>query len=128
MYHYIPLDKYNRKCVVRFSSLPKELATLIKNIYDGFFVNHTPDINKFESLILDIAKTSPVEPIELVHWDDGEVIETLYTPEEKLIGSDVLKALIELCTLYDTWRKKVKVLKDLNYSEDDIKTILKAIE
>jgi hypothetical protein len=54
----------------------------------------------------------------------------LYTPEEKLIATDTLKALIPTLELRKTWYDKViRVMGDNSkYSVDDLESVLAALE
>jgi hypothetical protein len=53
----------------------------------------------------------------------------VYTPEEKFIVADVLRAILPTLELYKTWLEKVKkVLGDSSkYSTEDVEAVLAAL-
>jgi hypothetical protein len=53
----------------------------------------------------------------------------LYTPEEKLIAIDTLKAMLPTLEHYQTWYDKVtRVMGDTKYSTDDLEAVLSALK
>jgi hypothetical protein len=77
-----------------------------------------------------IAKTSIMEVISLKIPNTNTEFIKLYTPEEKLIAVDTLKALLPTLELRKTWYDKVmKVMGDESkYSIDDLEAALKMLE
>jgi hypothetical protein len=76
-----------------------------------------------------IAKSNILQTVSLTTPNNKEFL-TLYTPEEKLIATDTLKALIPTLELRKTWYDKViRVMGDNSkYSVDDLESVLAALE
>lgn len=130
LYHFVPFDRSGKPCIVKFSSLPKEYQEIITNIYNDISDptnNYTKDLVR--ELIMSIVKSNPFEQLNLKNIATAKQIIKLHTPEEKFLAVDTLKAMIPTLELYKTWYDKViKVLGNTsNYSADDIKAILAAI-
>lgn len=122
------------KNVMRPSSIKAPLDLFIKsktfnswaNIYKKLvttlftrFKDLTSDAEKV--LILDIineiATTSPQEKFDILHPTDGDVVCSLYTPEDKMIANDVLKNLAGNIN-YDPLKFKVKRKKNTQEYKD----------
>lgn len=80
-------------------------------------------------LIEQIAKTNILQ-VHVLKDPAGVEILTLYTPEEKLIAADSLKALLPTLELRQTWYDKVtNVMGDESkYSIGDLEAALAALE
>lgn len=95
-------------------------------------------------LVSKIAATSPQEKFEVVSPFTGEIVCTLYTPEDKLIASDVLKNLsgnINYDPLKfkvkrkkntqeykDAWNEVISKLDSKKFDDDTLKQLRNAIE
>jgi hypothetical protein len=77
-----------------FKKLPDIFKQLIRTIYNELKdCTSDSDKQKLLDIVKDIAVTSPQEVFTLVHPVNGNVIEELYTPEEKMIATDIIKNL-----------------------------------
>ena len=133
-YHFFPKDARNEKgevvrpCMATFRYLPEVWQDIIKAIYDEFFENGNYTKQDVRDLILSIAKSHPMDVFSLTD-KSGKVITKLYTPEDKLIANDSLKACIPTLETYQTWFDKVKkVFADAKYSDKDIQDVLDALD
>jgi hypothetical protein len=88
-----PLDVFIKSKT--FKGLPKELQDLVMVIYSDL-KDYTDDSDKQKLLdtIKDIANSGIQETFVLVNPIVANVICELYTPEEKMIASDIIKNLI----------------------------------
>ena len=140
LYHFKPYDDFEvnppKLCIVKYSTLPEPYQKIVKSIYDNFegdiakkngVTFKKDDIRK---LIKDIIKCGPLQKFDIVNPIIGDVVTTVYTPEEKLIAVDALKTIIPDLEAYQTWYDKViKVLSDKSkYSEADIKKLFDKID
>jgi hypothetical protein len=130
LYHFAVFDKPNKPCIIKFSTLPENYQNIIKDIYNEISKaenQYTKDMVK--NLILEVVKSSPFVIISLKHPTLGHTFSTLYTPEEKFIAVDTLKAMLPTLEHYQTWYDKVKrVLGDTSkYSTEDLEAVLAAL-
>jgi hypothetical protein len=143
LYHFFPFDRQDSMgriipCIVKYSSLPDVYQNIIKDIFDtitkgyqdasGNTIGYTKQIVK--NFIESIAKTSILQTITLTVPDTNTEFLTLYTPEEKLIAIDTLKALLPTLELRQTWYDKVtRVMGDESkYSIEDLEAVLADLE
>ena len=84
---------------------------------------------KLRQVILQVVKSSPFKIIDMIHPVIGSVFATLYTPEEKFVAVDTLKAMLPTLEPYQTWYDKVnRVLgDDSKYSTEDLEAVLAAV-
>ena len=77
-----------------YKKWPEAFQKLVKKLYDAF-KDFTSDADKqlLLDIVSDIAVTSPQETFDVLSPKTAEVVCILYTPETKLIASDVLKNL-----------------------------------
>jgi hypothetical protein len=77
-----------------------------------------------------IAKSHVLQTVSLKAPNASKEFLTLYTPEEKLIAADTLKALLPTLELRKTWYDKVMRVMgdDSKYSIDDLESVLAALE
>ena len=137
LYHFVFFDRITSKgiipCLVTYKNLSDVYQNIIKDIYDiivkgNEITNQEYTKQEVRDLINDIAKSSPIE-IYVIRDDAGAELTTLYTPEEKLIAIDTLKAMLPTLQEYETWYDKVtKTLGDDKYSKEDLEKILAALE
>lgn len=111
-----PLDIFMKsKAFNKFADIYKKLVTAL---YDSL-KNLTSDAEK--ALLLDlinsIATTNPQEKFDVQHPLDGDLICTLYTPEDKMIANEVLKNLAGNIN-YDPLKFKVKRKKNTQEYKD----------
>ena len=87
-----PIDVFMKSKT--YKKWPEAFQKLVKKLYEAF-TDFTSDADK--QLLLDIipniAATSPQETFDILNPKTAEVVCILYTPETKLIASDVLKNL-----------------------------------
>ena len=103
-------DFIDKGCVVGGARLHQELQEIIKIIYEQL-ETLSPDDTEVRRLLTKIAKSSPVETIDL--FDNESVL--LYSPEEKLMAVEVIK---KYKSEYAEWFDKVKSsLADLTNEE-----------
>lgn len=142
LYHFWPFDRVENGrpilCIVKYSSLPDIYQDIIKGIFDtisggyedtkGETVFYTKQIVK--GYIETIAKSHVLQTITLTIPNSNKEFLTLYTPEEKLVATDTLKALIPTLELRQTWYDKVTRVMgdDTKYSIEDLESVLAALE
>ena len=98
---------------------------------------------KILDIVENLSLTGPQEPFDVVHPDLGNIICTLYTPEDKALASDVLKNLggnisfnptkfkIKRKTntqeYKDAWNQVIKALDSSKFDDDVLSQIRDAI-
>jgi hypothetical protein len=124
-----------------YASIYKEL---VANIYDAF-KDQTSDAEKQQiiNIVEAISLTGPQETFEIQHPKTGEVICTLYTPEDKMLATDVLKNMggninynpqkfsvkrkVNSQEYKDAWNKIIKKLDTQQYDDETLAQIRDAI-
>jgi hypothetical protein len=141
LYHFFPFDQPTEHgivpCIVKYSSLPEVYQGITKDIFEAITAGYKNSSGatvfytkqQVRDLVEQIAKTSILQ-VHVLKDPAGAEILTLYTPEEKLIAADSLKALIPTLELRQTWYNKVtNVMGDESkYSLDDLEAALAALE
>ena len=134
LYHFALFDRETDRgivpCIVKFSSLPENYQKIISDIYKEISDPANQYTKKnLKEIILKVVKSSPFEITDIMHPVIGHVFSTLYTPEEKFIAVDTLKAMLPTLELYQTWYDKVKRVlgDDSKYSIEDLESVLAAI-
>lgn len=130
LYHFAVFDRPNRPCIVKFSTLPENYQNIIKDIYNEIIKPENQYTKAMvKELILAVVKSSPFAITLLNHPTLEHTFSTLYTPEEKFIAVDTLKAMLPTLEHYQTWYDKVKrVLGDTSkYSTEDLEAVLAAL-
>ena len=130
LYHFAVFDRPNRPCIVKFSALPENYQNIIKDIYNEIVKPENQYTKAMvKDLILAVVKSSPFAITLLNHPTLEHTFSTLYTPEEKFIAVDTLKAMLPTLEHYQTWYDKVKrVLGDTSkYSTEDLEAVLAAL-
>jgi hypothetical protein len=137
-----PIDVFMKSKV--FNSYAPIYKKLVANLYDEL-KDLTSDADK--QRLLDIAEnislTSPQEPFEVIHPNNNNIICTLYTPEDKMLASEVLKNLggnINFDPLKfsvkrktnsqeykNAWNKVVQTLDNKQFDDDVLTQIRDAI-
>lgn len=131
LYHFVPFSSQNSPCIVKFSSLTKEFQDIIIAIEKAINPVNGEIVSKqdVKTMIKEVAKSNPIQVIDVKLPSSGKEIIKLYTPEEKFLAIDALKAMLPELDLYDTWYGKVKkTLGDPKYSTDDLKAVLAALK
>ena len=87
-----PIDVFSKSKA--FGNYADIFKKLVIKIYDAL-KDHESDAEKQKILKIaeDISLTSPQETFDIISPFTGEVISTLYTPEDKMLASDILKNL-----------------------------------
>ena len=141
LYHFFPFDRQTAHgiipCIVKYSSLPEVYQNIVKDIFEAITAGYKNSSGntvfytkqQVRDLVEQIAKTSILQIYALKDPTGAEIL-TLYTPEEKLIAVDSLKALIPTLELRQTWYDKVtRTMGDESkYSLDDLEAALAALE
>jgi hypothetical protein len=141
LYHFWPFDRIENGrpvlCIVKCSSLPDVYQQIVKDIFDtiskGYEDANGETMFYTKQLVRDyieqVSKTNVLQTVSLTTPNNKEFL-TLYTPEEKLIATDTLKALIPTLELRKTWYDKVTRVMgdDAKYSIDDLESVLAALE
>ena len=125
LYHFAVFDSLNpktgeivRPCIVKFSSLPEVYQEILELIAAEFIEANGYTKQDLRNLVKEIAKSNPLNRFDIKN-NAGDVITELYTPEEKFLAIDALKAIIPTLEEYNTWYEKVKkVLSDPKYAGD----------
>ena len=137
-----PIDVFMKtKSYNSFADIYKKL---IEKLYDAF-KDFESDAEKQELLdiVEEISLTDPQEVFDITHPKTGEVVYTLYTPEDKMLASDVLKNLggninfdpmkfnIKRKTnsqeYKDAWNRVVKTLDKKTFDDETLSKIRDAI-
>jgi hypothetical protein len=137
-----PMDIFIKsKAFNNYASIYKNLVT---SLYDEL-KDLTSDADKtlLLNIVEDISLTGPQESFDVIHPHNGNVICTLYTPEDKMLASDVLKNMggninynpqkfsIKRKTnsqeYKDAWNKIVKTLDNKKFDDDVLTQIRDAI-
>ena len=121
-----PLDVFIKsKTFGKYAEIYKELITTIY----GALKDLTSDGEK--QSILEIVKklslTAPQEAFDVLHPTTGEVICTLYTPEDKVLASAALKNLGDNIN-YDPLRFNIKKKTNSKEYKDAWNTVVKALD
>jgi hypothetical protein len=87
-----PIDVFMKSKT--YGKWPNILQRLVKTVYEAF-KDFTSDTDKqlLFDIVENIALSSPQQPCEVLDPKTNKVICTIYTPETKLIVSDILKNL-----------------------------------
>lgn len=137
-----PIDIFIKsKAFNKYADIYKKLVT---KLYDTF-KDYTSETEKQEILeiVEAISLTSPQEAFDVINPFTGELVCTLYTPEDKMLTSDVLKNLggninynpqkfsVKKKTnsqeYKDAWNKIVKTLDSKQFDDDVLTQIRDAI-
>lgn len=120
--------------VVYFKDLNKNYQEIIQAIYDAIIAdpNYGYGEKHIKAIIKQIGESNAIKSTNLVSPVSGEVICTVYTPEEKTIARMALNTILgytqENVMLKDTYDRVQNTLSDPKYSDDDLQDILDALE
>ena len=138
-----PIDVFMKSPV--FKKWPDAFKKLVKTTYEAF-KDFTSEQDKqlLIDLISDISVTSPQETFKVTNPKTGEFINTLYTPENKLLIMDILKNLsgnINYDPLKfnvkrknntqeykDAWNKTIKKLDSKQFDDETLQQVRDALE
>ena len=127
-----------------FSNYADIYKKLVTNLYDGLKdIAESSAPEQLLDIVEAISLTSPQETFDVTHPKTGVVICTLYTPEDKMLASDVIKNLggninynpqkfnIKRKTnsqeYKDAWNKVIKTLDKKQFDDDVLTQIRDAI-
>lgn len=128
-----------------FSRWPETFKKLVNSLYINFkdFISDT-DKQLLLDIVKNIADTGPQETFKVINPKSNEVVCKLYTPEDKLITSDILKNLcgninydplkfkIKRKTnskeYKDAWNKTMKQLDSSKFDDDILTQLQDAIK
>jgi len=108
LYHFTPFDRVTnhgvKPCMVIYSSLTDIYKSIIKDIYDIIMKGDENGKEYKKQFVRDkineIAKSNIIEIIS-IKFTSADTIK-LYTPEEKLLAIDTLKAMLPILQEYET--------------------------
>jgi hypothetical protein len=137
-----PLDVFMKSKT--FNTWAPIFKRLVTSLYDGLKdLTADSDKQKLLEIVEAISLTSPQETYDIAHPSTGELICTLYTPEDKMLAVDVLKNLggninynplkfnIKKKTnskeYKDAWNKVIKTLDSSKFDDDVLTQIRDAI-
>jgi uncharacterized protein YpuA (DUF1002 family) len=117
---------------------------IVVTLYDEFKDSTSDDDKqKLLDIVKDICSSGPQEAFDIIHPVNGNVVCTLYTPEDKSVASDVLKNLggninynpvkfnvkrkNNSQEYKDAWNKIIKQLDTRVFDDDTLKQIADAI-
>lgn len=121
-----PLDIFIKsKAFNKWANIYKKLVI---TLYDSL-KDLTSDSEKalLLDIVTDVAATSPQETFDVSHPVTGELICTLYTPEDKMITNDILKNLAGNIN-YDPMKFKVKRKKNTQEYKDAWNTVINELD
>lgn len=132
LYHFATFDAPNSPCVVKVSSLPDTWKELIENLHAGLadpVDGAKISLQDLQQMLHEISRLSVQAKYQITNPQTGEILETLYTPEDKLLAMDVIKAWYIQKSQYDIWFAKIKQVlgNSSKYSQQDLNTILAGI-
>ena len=99
-----------------------------EKLYETFkdFETET-DKQELLDIVKEISLTDPQEVFDITHPKTGEVVYTLYTPEDKMLASDVLKNLGGSIN-FDPMKFSVKRKKNSQEYKDAWNKIVQALD
>jgi hypothetical protein len=127
-----------------FGNFADVFKKTVSVIYEAFKdITSDSDKQKLLNIVEEISLTGPQETFDIVSPFTGEIVCTLYTPEDKLLASDVLKNLggninynpskfnVKRKTnskeYKDAWNKVVKTLDSRKFDDETLTQIRDAI-
>ena len=137
-----PIDIFIKsKIFNRYADIYKKLITVVYEAFKDFETD--AEKQKLLDIVKDIAGTSPQEKFDIINPRTGEIVTTLYTPEDKVLANEVLKNLggninydplkfnIKRKTnsqdYKDAWNKVVAALDKKQYDDEILNQVLAAI-
>ena len=138
-----PIEKIMQTSM--FNQWAPTYQKLIKSLYDAFndFTSDA-DKNKLLDIVEDISLTSPQETYAITSPKTGEIVCTVYTPEGKVLATDVLKNLggninynplkfkvkkkVNSQEYKDAWNATIKALDKQKFDDDVLTQIRDAIQ
>ena len=137
-----PIDVFIKsKIFNRYADIYKKLITTIYEAFKDFSTD--AEKQQLLDIVKAIAGTGPQETFDITHPKTGELIITLYTPEDKVLANEVLKNLggninydplkfnIKRKTnsqdYKDAWNKVVSKLDKKQFDDETLNQVLAAI-
>ena len=121
-----PLDIFIKSKT--FSKYAKIYQDLIKAIYEAF-KDLTSDEEKesIMTIVKEMSLTAPQEKFDIIHPVTGEVVATVYTPEDKILAGAALKNLGGSIN-YDPLKFNIKRKTNTKEYKDAWNTVVKALD
>lgn len=121
-----PLDVFMK--TKAFSNYADIYKKLIEKLYETFkdFETET-EKQELLDIVKEISLTDPQEVFDITHPKSGEVVYTLYTPEDKMLASEVLKNLGGNIN-FDPMRFNVKRKANSQEYKDAWNAVVKALD
>ena len=137
-----PIDVFMKSKT--YKKWPEVFQKLVKKLYDEF-KDFTSDADKqlLLEIIDDIAVSAPQQACDLLNNRTGTVVCTLYTPEDKLIATDILKNLggninynplkfnvkrqVNPQEYKDAWNEVVRQLDSSKFDDETLRQLQDAI-
>ena len=137
-----PIDVFIKsKHFNRYADIYKKLITAIYDAFKDFKTD--AEKQQLLDIVKAIAGTGPQETFDIINPKTGEIVVTLYTPEDKLLTNEVLKNLggninydplkfnIKRKTnsqdYKDAWNKVVSTLDKKQFDDETLNQVLDAI-
>lgn len=137
-----PLDIFIKsKAFNKFADIYKKLITTVYEAFKDF--DNATEKQQLLDIVKAIAVTAPQETFEIVSPKTGEIVTTLYTPEDKMLANEVLKNLggninydplkfnikrkINSQDYKDAWNKVVTTLDKKQFDDETLSQVLDAI-
>ncbi len=129
------------KAFNKFADIYKKLITTLYEAFKDF--ETTQEQQQLLDIVKAIADTAPQETFDIINPRTGEIVATLYTPEDKMLANEVLKNLggninydplkfnIKRKTnsqeYKDAWNKVVTTLDKKQFDDETLSKVLDAI-
>jgi hypothetical protein len=137
-----PIDVFIKsKIFNRYADIYKKLINALYEAFKDFETD--AEKQQLLKIVTDIAGTGPQETFDVLNPYTGEIIVTLYTPEDKTLANEVLKNLggnINYDPLKfkvkrktnskeykDAWNKTVKTLDKKQFDDETLNQVLAAL-
>jgi hypothetical protein len=125
----------------RYADIYKKLITTIYEAFKDFETD--AEKQQLLDIVKEIATTGPQETFDIINPRTGEIVTTLYTPEDKVLANEVLKNLggninydplkfnIKRKTnsqeYKDAWNKVVSTLDKKQFDDETLNQVLAAL-
>jgi hypothetical protein len=137
-----PIDVFIKsKAFNKFADIYKKLITTLYEAFKDF--ETTQEQQQLLDIVKAIADTGPQETFDIINPRTGEIVVTLYTPEDKMLANEVLKNIggninydplkfnIKRKTnsqeYKDAWNKVVTTLDKKQFDDETLSKVLDAI-
>ncbi len=137
-----PIDVFIKSSVFKkYADIYKKVITVLYEAFKDFETD--AEKQQLLDIVKAIASTRPLDTFDIMHPKTGEILITLYTPEDKLLANEVLKNLggnINYDPLKfkvkrktnsqdyrDAWNKTVTALDKKQFDDETLNQVLAAI-